>query len=145
MTEQLVWVITTPSCVEFDAARPLAEELAKEVIDSKGGTWVISQSLAEQIVFETYTGQLPANFERSIAGRVFSQNGELRWLREGVQCRTWLIVETEGCVGAIRYRRRPDRKYYLWGMYTKDGTFESAGAILGHTTPRERRGAAEEK
>ena len=46
MTEQLVWVMTTPSCVEFDATRPLAEELAKEVIDSKGGTWVISQSLA---------------------------------------------------------------------------------------------------
>jgi hypothetical protein len=80
---------------------------------------VISQSLAEDIVFAEFTGKLPNNFAHSIAGRVFSENGELRWLREGGQCRIWLIEEG---AGDTLYRRR-NQRYYLWGMRTLDGTF----------------------
>ncbi len=105
-------------CASFEIAKTKAEELAA-TIRVPNGTWVISQSLAEDIVFVEFTGEMPANFTRSIAGRVFSEKGELRWLREGGKCRMWLIEE---CAGGTRYRRREER-YYLWGIRTADGTF----------------------
>lgn len=82
---------------------------------------MISQSLADNIIFTHYSGSLPDNFERSIAGRVFSAKGELRWLREGGDCIMWLTEESAS--GNLRYRRRTQR-YYLWGMYKeKDKRF----------------------
>jgi hypothetical protein len=102
----------------FEIAKTKAEELAG-TIQVSDGTWVISQSLAEDIVFVKFTGKMPDNFVQSIAGRVFSEKGELRWLREGGKCRMWLIEEG---AGDTRYRRR-DERYYLWGMRTVDGMF----------------------
>jgi len=102
----------------FEIAKAKVEELAETIQDLKG-TWVISQSLAEDIVFAEFAGKLPDNFAHSIAGRVFGEKGELRWLREGGKCRIWLIEEG---AGDTRYRRRKQR-YYLWGMRTLDGTF----------------------
>ena len=102
----------------FEIAKAKVEELAGTIQDPNG-TWVISQSLAEDIVFVEFAGTMPDNFVHSIAGRVFSEKGELRWLREGGKCRMWLIEEG---AGDTQYRRR-DQRYYLWGMRTADGTF----------------------
>lgn len=102
----------------FEIGETKVEELSG-AIQVPEGTWVISQSLAQDIVFAKFTGKLPDNFAHSIAGRVFSEDGELRWLREGGKCRIWLIEEGSG---DTLYRRRKQR-YYLWGMRTLDGTF----------------------
>ena len=104
--------------LSFENALQGAEKLAETFIDPEG-TWVISQSLADDIVFEKFTGKMPANSLHSIAGRIFSAKGEVRWLREGARCRMWTLNEGDG----KEYYRRREQRYYLWGMRTKDGTF----------------------
>jgi hypothetical protein len=117
----LVNVAITLHCHPFDSARTKAEEIARTLHPDAGGAWVISQSLGDDIFFKHYSGSLPRNFERSIAGRVFSAKGELRWLREGGDCEMWLTEESAS--GNLRYRRRK-QLYYLWGMYReKDKRF----------------------
>lgn len=110
----------TPGSAPFAEARAKVEELAEKIVDSQS-TWVISQSFGENIHFEFCPGQLPANFEVSVAGRVFSRLGEVRWLRVASECRLWLTLEGAG-PDATSYRVRR-RRYYLWGMHTQNGEF----------------------
>jgi hypothetical protein len=110
--------ISEGSVPDFESARTKLQTAAQDF--GAADVWVISQSLGDELVFEFYRGTLPANFERSIAGRVFSPKGELRWLRDSSGCRFWKTVESSD--GTRTFRKR-ERRYYLWGMRTKDGSY----------------------
>jgi hypothetical protein len=122
LVNPIVGVEVTEDLVEaFGSARVEMENAAACLIEPEE-TWVISQSLGDELVFDWFTGSLPPNFEQSIAGRVFSNKGELRWVRDAGGCRYWKTTEIAAAGAAVIHRIRK-QPYYLWGMYTKQGTF----------------------
>jgi hypothetical protein len=130
---------------EFSAARVAIEAAVQDIVDEADKTWVISQSLGEALVFEFFRGALPLNFEKSVAGRVFSAKGELRWVRDASGCRYWKTVE-DGAAAEVgddapMKWRREDRRYFLWGMYTKEGTFSENRTVgdFRYDLPKDRR------
>src|SRR5450631_3092133 len=110
MNTTLAMLEITCAVQPFETARAEAGKLAN---DHAGTALVICESPADDLHFARYDGVLPESFERSIAGRVFCEKFEVRWLREGDRCRIWKLQETPQ---GNRYRRA-QRKYYLWGMY----------------------------
>jgi hypothetical protein len=78
--------------------------------------WVIVQTF-EKIRFEQWSGGVVPELDVSIAGRIFTENTELRWVRDGNAWHAWRIEEVRG----FTYTRK-QRKYFLWGIW-KDGEF----------------------
>jgi len=116
--------VTETREANFGEARGKIEAAAGELREKGGGRqWVISQSLGDPLVFEFFEGKLPENFERSVCGRVFGEAGEARWLRDAEGCLVWVSEEAAEASEGTRRRRKRERPYYLWGMYTKQKKF----------------------
>jgi hypothetical protein len=74
--------------------------------------WALLQSFTDLsfVVWNTETHR----FNDVFNGRIFGNQGEVRWVREGLEWTIWFLQEVKDG-GKACYRR--ERLHYLWGIY----------------------------